>query len=155
MQQPLLLLRLLFEHGANPNVTGGRDGSPLQAAAVYQSIETVQFLLDLGADLNFIGESEGGTAYGSPLANAAHGCEVNLGRFMLEKGAQVNARDGIYANPLQAALSGCGDRKGLVVRILLEAGADPDVEPKYRRFLEQAQAGDDDIYDPELVSDLR
>lgn len=93
LQEPLPLLQLLLAHRASPIVTGGSHGSPLQAAASGESIETVQFLLNLGADLNFIGESEEGTACESSLANAAYWGREELVKFMLEEGAQVNTQD--------------------------------------------------------------
>lgn len=45
-------LRLLVEHGANPNTPGARGDLPLHAAARLGSNEVVRTLVELGADVN-------------------------------------------------------------------------------------------------------
>jgi len=59
------VLKLLLNHGADPNARGGKYETALQSAAKHGCLENVKILLGAGADLTI----EGGK-YESPLKAA-------------------------------------------------------------------------------------
>jgi ankyrin repeat protein len=82
--------------------------------------ETVQILLENGADVN----TQGGF-YGNALYAASRGGHVEVVKILLERGADVNAQGGEYGNALQAA----SQRGHLgIVQVLLEKGAIKNVK---------------------------
>ncbi|KAJ7487896.1 ankyrin repeat-containing domain protein [Mycena latifolia] len=109
------IVRLLLNHGADVNATGGEYGSALQAASELGHIEIVHFLLDNGADA----KAKGGK-YGSALQAASRSGYMEIMRLLLQNGADVNAKGGEYGSALQAAsLQGNTD----AVLLLLENNA--------------------------------
>lgn len=46
------VMRILIEHGADPNAQGHQKLAPLHGAAFHGSLEAIQFLVDRGADVN-------------------------------------------------------------------------------------------------------
>ncbi len=96
-----------------------RRGSALQRACHCEDSETVQLLLDGGANVN----ARGGY-FGTALqAACARYPLVDLGlvTLLLESGADVNAQGGEFGNALQAS---CYNGHEMVIATLLEAGAD-------------------------------
>jgi ankyrin repeat protein len=79
----------------------GRHGSALQAAAYNGQIDTVDFLIARGANVN-----DYAGYYGTALqAAAVAGC-LSIVERLLREGAHVNTLTGFYGNPLQAAAAG-------------------------------------------------
>lgn len=110
------MIRLLLARGVSPNATSSMFyGSALEAAAHYGSEDSVQALLDAGADVNF----QGGY-HGNALQAAARYGRVGLVNILLQAGADVNATGGIYPNALTAAIKRDHPQ---VVEVLLRAGA--------------------------------
>lgn len=62
------ILKMLLDHGADPNARGGKYETALQAAAKHGCLQNVKILLKAGADPTI----EGGR-YGSPLKAAMAG----------------------------------------------------------------------------------
>ncbi|KAH8882915.1 purine and uridine phosphorylase [Thozetella sp. PMI_491] len=90
--------------------------------------ETVQILLENGADIN----AQGGY-YGNALQAASYGGHVEIIQILVENGADINAQGGHYGNTLQAAsLEGhieiAASFRGHVeiIQILVENGADKE-----------------------------
>jgi ankyrin repeat protein len=122
------IVKILLEAGANPNVKGNELGLPLTDAAAHGDDELVLLLLDRGADPNVID----GWHYDRPLSAACHKCsletvrallekgatpinchalchaaergDIDIMRLVLENGADVNKRGGVYGVPLQYAI---------------------------------------------------
>ena len=92
-------IRLLVEHGYDPNRTDWLGKSALHIAAESGNIEAAEALLDAGADIDAIEYEDGGT----PLAGAARNGQTAMIRFLLERGADVNAAQGDWAKPLRRA----------------------------------------------------
>ncbi len=95
---------LLLERGASALAHGGYFGSAWHAAAAHIHREwepVLQRMLDAGADIN----DSHGRQHSSALeaALAARPVATHRIRFLLERGADVNARGGKYGFPLQAA----------------------------------------------------
>ncbi|KAK6353701.1 hypothetical protein TWF696_005662 [Orbilia brochopaga] len=94
------ILNLLIDAGAAVNRFGGPDmSSPLINAAGTLYIESVQRILDAGADIN-APDQEGNTA----LIAAASVDDAKLVAFLLEKGADIMHVNKNDSNALQAAL---------------------------------------------------
>lgn len=106
---------------------GGYSGTPLVAAAFAGPYTCVEFLLDLGADVNKRGQGIGplGDLHGfgeTPLSAARDRDTIEL---LLDRGADVNAPGGIHGNALAAA-SYCADMGS--IELLLRRGADASLE---------------------------
>jgi ankyrin repeat protein len=78
-------VRLLLEHGADPNARGvGDNATPLHFAAANGTLDTVRLLLDAGADVHGTGDVHNGDVIGW-AAREGNEAVVNL---LLERGAR-------------------------------------------------------------------
>ena len=106
----------LKQRGVDPNASGGRYGSALQAATVNGHREAVKFLLSLGVDIN-----RRGGEFGSAIVVAAARGWVDILQILLHEGASIESRDERGKSPLYfSALNG----HEAIVKLLLEQGAD-------------------------------
>jgi ankyrin repeat protein len=123
MNEQLGAMGELCSRGANVNASPFR-GTPLTYSAGYNKVKSVCWLLDHGADPNlrhdFGGDGHGCNAVALHLA-AQHGA-LDAIRVLVERGADVNARDGKFdGTPLQwAAHVGANDS----MLLLRELGAE-------------------------------
>ena len=85
----------------------------MPAAAHGGNLETMELLLDMGANVDLEGE---GGIYGNVLQAAAPCGNVEAVRLLLDKGAKVNREGGYNGTALQAASHVCHH---LVVFLLL------------------------------------
>ncbi|KAL2800461.1 ankyrin repeat-containing domain protein [Aspergillus keveii] len=108
-------IRYLAQHGADVNEMNANRGTPLHVAvrADYRCLETVQTLLELGADTNIL-KNDGYT----PL-NLAVG-DTRITRLLLQHGADFGA-----GNPPVYYSAVCAGDEDLV-RAILETGVDPN-----------------------------
>ena len=110
----ITLLRLLLEHGADPNIATTNKTTPLMVAAGIgwvegvtneqgpkENIETVKLLLALGADVN-AADGDGRTA----LHGAAHKGRNEVVQILADRGARLDARDGGSRDSIAGELSG-------------------------------------------------
>jgi ankyrin repeat protein len=127
---------LLIRLGESPNLPAD-DGFPLLHTAIdvahqkkygteerTRAMETVRFLIAHGAEPNVVG------CDGTALHRAAGFGDEALVRLLVECGADVNARgviDGEYTPLLHAIRMG----HPIVIQILLENGADPELRTGY------------------------
>ena len=129
------VLRYLISAGADLNARTPVNETPLMLAAFFfdesqQSVgraferheRAVRLLVEAGSDL------ENYPYHYTPLAYAAYQGSDNIVRFLIQRGARVNAdaqRGGTYVNTplMMAAIQG----HEKIVRSLLGAGADADV----------------------------
>ncbi|KAL2128709.1 hypothetical protein VTI74DRAFT_8810 [Chaetomium olivicolor] len=94
---------------------------PLHVAAYLGLTSWVKHLLGRGEDLN--GLSEG---YSALQAAACAADRLETMRFLLERGANINAENGVDRNAFHYWMM-CGERTAESVRVLLEHGADPTI----------------------------
>ncbi|KAK4085199.1 uncharacterized protein Triagg1_189 [Trichoderma aggressivum f. europaeum] len=117
------VVQILLEKGADVTIQGGEYGSALAAASgAWSSAETVQLLLDHGADIN-------ATATGGEIGNAInaviHSRNTKLLGLLLDGGADIDAQGGIYGTALQRA---CAEGSLEMVRLLLTRGANVNAQ---------------------------
>ena len=89
------------------------DEQSLRDAIRSGDLSAVQSLLDSGADIT----SEAGTKY-TVLHYAVFGDHADIARYLIEQGAEVNARNPYGATPLHQAQSAA------MARLLIDSGAD-------------------------------
>lgn len=113
--------RVISMVNAEPELLDAGDGqgySALWWAGIRGRGEVARFLIEAGAEPNFVG-ADGGTA----LHGAAHHDDVDLMAALLKAGGDVNVRNQWGRTPLHvAARRGCLE----VAKLLLDAGADPN-----------------------------
>ena len=111
--------RLLAGDRARANACAPDGHYPLGLAAFFGRVSTVRRLLAAGADVHAAANN---AMKVQPLHAAVAGRSVEAVAAILEKGADVNARQQVGYTPLMgAAASGRED----LVNLLLERGADP------------------------------
>ncbi|HTE21157.1 MAG TPA: ankyrin repeat domain-containing protein, partial [Armatimonadota bacterium] len=149
------LVRLLVQHGADPNVRDREDGdTPLLRAADYGTVETIRALLQAGARVNAGSRPGRETALmravredqedvarvllasgadpearnrdGATALHDAAGRSLEMVQLLLSHGASVNAQNGRGDPPLLAA------HQAPVIRTLIEYGADVNLRARHR-----------------------
>ena len=95
----------------------------LHAAAVEGEIDIAQLLLDHGADINAVGESQE-----MPLHLAVKQGHSEIAEFLLQKGADPNARNENLQTPLHLAVK---NNNPDMIEILLKHHADPNAKGEY------------------------
>jgi len=130
------IAKLLLEKGADPNLQGLEQGfTPLFAAvpigevdaalgASWDPYDMVKILLDSGADVH--ARFMWGTSILHTVVKAAPTSTRTI-ELLIERGAEVDARNDIGATPLSWAASG---GRVEAVRFLLEKGTDPTVKDR-------------------------
>lgn len=109
-------IKILLEHGANPNVKPIEENTILMnLAALSQYVDSTKYLIEHGADIHAVGEN-GTTA----LLCAVYGNNPKAVKLLISKGADVNIRDNDGDSPLDVAIEK-GYRE--CARILRAAGA--------------------------------
>ena len=121
------IIKLLFEHGANPNIEDF-FGNNVIDRAVYQenaSIEIVKLLLDAGAKISNKDENVFSTSAIISAINSYSSDSTEILKLLLDRGADLNVKDMEGKTPIMLASENDDVEK---VKLLLEAGADVNFE---------------------------
>jgi ankyrin repeat protein len=115
----------LLQAGCPPDKQDQGGISLLRWCAYYGDVSAIRFLLSRGIDLDSLGDN-------LDLNGACFHGHWRLCKFLIEKGADVNASDGQTGETLLHAVLCNTDRLvyDKVLQILLSSGADPNVAAK-------------------------
>ena len=91
------VVKVLLDAGADVRTWGGEYGYALQAAVDAVEIETVELLLDRGADVRACGKE------GYPIHFGVGSGDLEMVQFLLERGAEVNVRTKAFGTCLHEA----------------------------------------------------
>lgn len=122
----IAVAKFLLENGADVNAPNVRVATPLHIAANQGYLDMARLLLDHGADINSCDASarwETRDYYGAPLHVAFSrnsDTSISMTKFLLERGADPEARDVKSATPLHTAAAG---NSLPTVKLLLDYGA--------------------------------
>jgi ankyrin repeat protein len=109
---------LITEHPEHVNARGGSHQTPMHAAADAGHVNIISLLIEHGADTEAQYTS---IDDGAPLSCAAWGGKLEVGQCLLDRGADINARDRQRHTPLiHAVFVGHVE----FARMLLDRGAD-------------------------------
>jgi ankyrin repeat protein len=114
--------RLIVEHPEHVNARGGVWETPMHAAVITDDVNILSLLIEHGADM----EDQSRTS----LNHAASYGRVQIGQYLLDRGANINTRNDLRNTPLINAVS-----YGHIefARMLLERGAVIDAQGYYRK----------------------
>ncbi|KAK3357803.1 ankyrin repeat and SOCS box protein 7 [Lasiosphaeria hispida] len=113
------IVKLLLAHGADPNVAQDHDWAPLQVAAALGDIESVEALVDSGANVDG-GPSVDQQGMASPLQVAVGSNNLEAAKALYKRGADLGRKtQGGLTALLVAVAGGCLE----AVEWLLEEGA--------------------------------
>ncbi|MDP0501392.1 MAG: ankyrin repeat domain-containing protein [Verrucomicrobiota bacterium JB022] len=119
--------QFLLEHGADPNTVARDENGSLiltEVAAIAEDSDYLRLLLEHGANPDQKTGSIGRTLIYDAIM---HGRRENV-RLLAEAGANLNNQDGNGQTPMMTAAA---VDKFWIVRLLLDAGADPEIEDKW------------------------
>ena len=126
----------LYDNGANPNVKGHKERTPLHSAAYCGEFKIVQVLLKYKADVHardVVGMTPLNLAprglYRREVPNSATSFS-NVARLLLEHGEDVNAQANDHSTALHSAARSARYGRVEAMRVLLEHGADVNVRKK-------------------------
>lgn len=148
------IVKLLLEHGANLNPTRHPDAesSPLIQAALAADPEMMQLLIDRGADVKasataamtiallqncrkcldlLLKQNFDKDVYTATLQQVANFADAGTVRILLDRGASVDAPDGLGHTPLAYA-AGSDMIPAEVVKLLIEHGANVNAKSPHQ-----------------------
>lgn len=98
-----IVLRHLLDNGADPNLLGRENCSPLQAAARFGTVESVKALIDYGADIHNQCGSYGSSLIAACISSHPGSSGEKSAEFLLDKGANIHILSKEHGNALHAA----------------------------------------------------
>ncbi|XP_003747084.1 protein fem-1 homolog A [Galendromus occidentalis] len=117
----LAVCEALVQRGADVNTVSDTGSTAIRSACYMSNKPVVEYLVAQGADVNRA-NNNGGTC----LINSVQA--LDLCRFLIEKGANVNARDSQFKTALHYAVQ---ELRFETVKLLLKHGADHKAQSKH------------------------
>lgn len=118
-------LQTLLDAGDSPNGVQASNGAPLAMAGLIGDLEAVKILLKSGADIDRL---DGFGIGVNALIYATSADHIEVVRYLLSRGAQVNARDTLYGDT--AVLVALRSHNPEMISLLKNAGADVNLSNK-------------------------
>lgn len=127
------IVKLLLKHGADPNIASPYWGGPLHRAGRSSNLDMVKLLVKnggAGVDINLPSSGMLGTPLTATCLHYEHDDSdpadnsADIVRYLVDRGADVNARCGLVGYALNAAALTSGPA---IIDLLLEKGARVDV----------------------------
>jgi hypothetical protein len=118
---------LITEHPEHVNARGGRHSTPMHAAVDEGHANIISLLVEHGANME---ARTSNIDRGTPLNRAAWGGRLEIGQYLLDRGADINARDCDLSTPLIQAVA---EEHVEFARMLLDRGADINARDNYLR----------------------
>ena len=106
------------EYGASINTCDDHGFMPIHYACRRPAIKIVKYLVQMGADVNCIAQNQRAD---TPLSAAAQGGDLEVVHFLIERGAEIDYKNGFHVSPLHIAIK---DSKKIVAIYLIHNGAD-------------------------------
>ncbi len=129
----LPMLQLLHQHGADLNHVDGTGDWPLNSACEDNDLETIQWLISAGADINQ--NSIGKTA----LHTAARHSSPEIIKLLIQSGIDLNSQDA----DMSSALFYCSSIE--IAQLLIDAGIDQTLFDCAGETAAQASYVDDQV----------
>jgi ankyrin repeat protein len=119
------IVRLLLEAGAAINSQGNNGDTPISCAVCQGCTEVVQVLIDAKADMTLHTMGKLPSESETLICSAVRELHIDTIELLIAAGVDVNERD--KRNRATALFYAAADHSIDCVRILLEAGADPNL----------------------------
>jgi ankyrin repeat protein len=116
-------MKILLDNKANPNAPTKGGATPIFIPTNNGNLDLIKILIRYGADVNYSNNEYKLT----PLRNAARNGYLEVVRFLVEKGAIIDAR---AADNATALIASCGRGHIECVRFLIQNGANINVKDK-------------------------
>jgi ankyrin repeat protein len=125
----LRYVKKAIKNGADKN--GNFKSSPLVEACYYNYIDIIKYLIEIGANINYITND-----CWSPLHAASYKNNIDCVKLLINSGAKINIKDYVNATPLDYAM----DTKNFdIIKLLIEHGADINMKkchlPQVKKFI--------------------
>jgi hypothetical protein len=122
------VMRLLLDKGADVHASfTSRGQSSLLVSGIRTSLSMTKLLVEHGVSLDVMDDASGD----APLAIAAASGKVRTAMFLIKHGVDVNKQSRSGVSALHRATMSTSPGSTKVVRVLLEAGANPHIRSNY------------------------
>lgn len=133
IHQNLTIAKELLNAGTDPNLQDNDGNTPIILAAFYHNTEIVDLLFNLDVNIDLtIKNNKGWTALIAGCNNdaPAYCSNQEIITKLINKGISINEKDNNGNTALNMVSNNINDYSKLIITILLEAGADPNIEDK-------------------------
>eukprot|EP00808_Paulinella_micropora_P029352 g15250.t1 len=139
-------VRLKLDAGVDVNSKDSYGETALHETARYGHVNTAALLLQRRADVHMQAERNNGW---QPLHIAGHYGKLGVAMQLLQHGADINFKDGRGDTPLTLATR---NKQDMLVRFLMEQGADPDIPGKDGKSAKEIAAALDQFVIQEILN---
>lgn len=141
------VVKILLNHGANPNAVTSLGSTPFLLASEIGDLEVIKCFVEHGADLDYSPsgkEADELNITGQTALFMATLKEQNdVVQYLIEKGSKVNVKNRYGVSPLLLCAEGGNET---LVRLLVSIGADVNMSPSGELAVEHILAGQTPLY---------